>query len=178
MNEDEIFKLAKAIVDSTPPFYGQPEFWISAFIGIVGIGFSVKAYMEAKAAKIAANQAGKTVKIQSIIIELTEIPQRLDKLNYELTFSEARDLLSEISRRTRRLIAPFQESAGLSDVCNALKFALDDAKLALEGVRPQNTESESQPNAVYFAMEGHFSNISGVVAEIMGLFEKRTIEVD
>lgn len=177
MNEEEIAKLVE-VLNSSNPFYGQFEFWIATLIGAASVFFSVKAFNEAKAAKTAAFEAGKTVKIQTITIELTEIAQRLDKLDFGLSFSEARDLLNEVSRRLRRLIAPFQDTEYLSEPCLSLKSALDEAKEALEEVRPQDPETDLPPNTIYFATQGHFSNISSLVAEIMGLFEKRTIEVN
>lgn len=177
MTEEELVKIA-AMINSSNPFYTQIEFWIFMVVGVAGVVFSVMAYHEARAAKKAAFEAGKTVKIQTITIELTEIAQRLDKLDFDLKFSESRDLLNEISRRLRRLIAPFQDNEDLSACCQNLKNALDDAKHALEEVRPQALEDESPPNTIYFATQGHFSNISSLVAEIMGLFEKRTIEVN
>lgn len=175
MTHDEYMKLLDA---ATSPFYLSLSFWIGTLLGVAGLYFSIAAYREAKAAKIAASEAGKTVKIQTITIELSEIAQRLDKLDFELSFSDARDLLNEISRRLRRLIAPFQSNSDLSGPCESLKQALDAAKKALEEVRPNEGEIvASAPNAVYFATQSHFSNISSLVAEIMGLFEKRNIEV-
>lgn len=177
MTEEELLNIVE-MVSSSKPFYIQTEFWISTILSIAGVLFSIMAYREARAAKKAAFEAGKTVKIQTITIELTEIAQRLDKLDFELSFSESRDLLNEISRRLRRLIAPFQDNTDLANSCKNLKTALDDAKQALEEVRPQDAEDELPPNTIYFATQGHFSNISSLVAEIMGLFEKRTIEVN
>lgn len=175
MTEEEIVKIASQHV---APFYNSASFWIGTVIGIASVYFSIKAFSEAREAKKAAFEAGKTVKIQTITIELTEIAQRLDKLDFGLSFSEARDLLNEVSRKLRRLIAPFQSNEDLVDACFSLKMALDDAKKALEDVRPQTEEGmDAPPNSVYFATQGHFSNISGFVTEIMGLFEKRTIEV-
>lgn len=177
MTQEELIKIVD-MINSSSPFYIQIEFWIFLIVGVAGVIFSIMAYCEARAAKRAAFEAGKTVKIQTITIELTEIAQRLDKLDFELNFSESRDLLNEISRRLRRLIAPFQDNEDLSTSCQNLKAALDDAKQALEEVRPQDAEDELPPNTIYFATQGHFSNISSLVAEIMGLFEKRTIEIN
>lgn len=175
MTEEEISKLAEAV---SPAFYTAPEFWIGVIIGLASVVFSVLAFIEAREAKKAASEAGKTVKIQTITIELTEIAQRLDKLDFELSFSEARDLLNEVGRRLRRLIAPFQANEDMSDACDNLKEALEEAKKALEEVRPQSQDADLPENSVYFATQGHFANVSSLVAEIMGLFEKRTIEVN
>lgn len=175
MSEEEIAKLASQLQE---PFYQSMSFWISTVLALIGMGLSYLAFIEAKAAKKAASDAGKTVKIQTITIELTEISQRLDKLDFNLTFSEARDLLNEVSRRLHRLISPFQTMEGMPDVWPKLKNALDEAKGALEEVHPKTASIQDIPqNAVYFATQGHFSKVSCLVAEIMGLFEKRTIEV-
>ncbi|MHA7811419.1 MAG: hypothetical protein ACX933_16520 [Marinobacter adhaerens] len=176
MGESEITAIVEGLANYQP-FYKSIEFWISIAVGFASLVFSFLAFREAKAAKSAAYEAGRTVKIQTITIELTEIAQKLDKLDFELEFSEARDLLNEVSRRLRRLIAPFQDQDDLSEVCTLLKSALDEAKYALEEVRPGGEDNHIADNGVYFATQGHFSNINNIVAEILGLFEKRTIEV-
>lgn len=179
MSKEEINEIVGALLSSAEPFYSQIEFWIATVIGLASVVFSYIAFTAAKEAKTAATEAGKTVKIQTITIELTEIAQRLDKLDAELSFAEARDLLNEISRRLRRLIAPFQDKDDLSTACSNLKGALSEAKSSLDSVRPkEDTELDDLPvSTIYFAIQSHFSNISDFVAEIMGLFEKRTIEV-
>ena len=176
MNPDEIKTLVDGLSSAAPPFYQTLEFYISNIIGVAGVIFSILAFIEAKKAKLAAAQAGTTVKIQTITIELTEIAQRLDKLDYNLDFTTARDLLNEVNRRLRRLIAPFQENTQFQGPSQALKSALDDAKKALDEVRPTTMEAPTAENIVYFGMQGHFSSISAHVAEMMGLFEAQNIE--
>lgn len=152
------------------------SFWISNLVGVLGLVFSILAFVEAKHAKLAAKDAGRIVKIQTITIELTEIAQRLDKLDFDLGFSTARDLLNEVNRRLRRLVAPFQSHPKYAESCLALKKSLDEAKFALDEVRPSGAESDHAPNTIYYGMQGHFATISAGVAEIMGLFEAETIE--
>ena len=160
----------------TGRFYQSAEFWIASVIGLAGLIFSAFAFWEARKAKKAAWEAGKTVKIQTITIELTEIAQRLDRLDFGLGFADARDSLNEFSRRLRRLIAPFASEDNFRDVAKRLILALDAGKQALEEIRPLDNKIEKLPsNAVYFAVQGHFMNINNAVAELMGLFEKRTI---
>jgi hypothetical protein len=170
---DEIKELADQLA---VPFYRDWAFWIGNLIGVLGLWFSIKAFIEAKGARRAAIEAGRTVKIQTITIELIEIAQRLDKLDPDLEFTAARDLLNEVNRRIRRLIAPFQAIDKYVAPCLSLKKALDVAKEALEGVRPSTTEGDLAPNSIYYGMQGHFASISGLVAEILGLFEAATIE--
>jgi hypothetical protein len=152
------------------------KFFIGTIIGLFGLHFSIKAFREAKQAKLAAKDAGRIVKIQTITIELTEIAQRLDKLDFGLEFPTARDLLNEVNRRLRRLIAPFQANEKYATSCLTLKKSLDDAKDALGEIRPSDPEGHGAPNAIYYGMQGHFATISSGVAEILGLFEAETIE--
>ena len=186
---DEAIKLSEEVLTKfteqvLTPFYFEPSFIIGTIIGLTSVIVAFMAFYEARGAKQAASEAGKTVKIQTITIDLTEIAQRLDTLDFNLGFSEARDLLNEVSRKLRRLIAPFQSNDDMSEACDNLKTALNDAKEALENVRPPSDIDKTDEsdinitaNSIYFATQGHFANISDLVAEIMGLFEKRNIEV-
>lgn len=174
MTEEQLAQIHAAILK---PFYWLPEFWIGLFVGLVSVVFSYKAYREAMAAKKAAREAGQSVKIQTVTIELSEITQKLERLQLGWSFGEARDLLTEVSRRLHRQIAPLGNLNEIKTPWENLKVGLAGAREALEGVRPQGgNESSISPSAVYFAMQTHFSNISDMVAEIMGLCEKRTIE--
>jgi hypothetical protein len=167
-----------------PPFYQTLDFWILFVLAVIGTLYSIRAFTEAghakdaaSAAKDAAAAAGRSVKIQTVTIELTEILQRLDKLDAEITFPQARDLLSEVSRRLRRLIGPFSDVPEIAPHYEQLKDALRQAKEALEGVRPTSLETAKEtPNAVYYALQGHFATISEVVAEISGALERQTMD--
>jgi hypothetical protein len=176
MNEE---LLKQMLTEAIPPFYTTGDFWINVVLGVAGIVFSVLAFKEAAKAKEAAAAAGRSVKIQTVTIELTEILQRLDKLDAEIDFPDARDLLNEVSRRLRRLVGPFSDVSDISEHYTQLKAALKQAKEALEAVRPSSVTVEEQtPNAVYYALQGHFGTISEYVAEISGALEKKTITTE
>ena len=143
------------------PFYKSIEFWISISVGLISMTAAIFAFIEAKDAKRAALDAGRTVKIQTITIELTEILQRLDKLEPAISYSDARDLLNEIARRLRRLASPFKSEQDLKDIITKLFTSLEHGKKALNSVKPDNLETEEQNqdiNSVYYATEAHFSS--------------------
>ena len=172
----QIDKMLSSIVHCIEvPFWQKPEFWIFLVISVMGVVFSLLAFIEAKKAKRAATEAGRTVKIQTITIDLTEVSQKLDKLRIEIPYNEARDLLTEISRRLRRIISPFQGESDLKETLSALKTALGTAKESLNAVRPIDPSHEEAPNAVYYAIESDFATINNCVADLLGLFEKKTI---
>lgn len=102
----------------------------------------------------------------------------MERLEPEIRFNEARDLLSEVSRRLRRAISPFANDDKLGSAIAAAKEALLGAQKSLNGVRPTGTSREAEvPYAIYYAVENDFANINGCVADLLGLFEKQTFDV-
>lgn len=175
MTEKEIIELLR---NSEIPFWETWDFWIFIVLAIGSLIASITAFKEARKAKEAAHEAGKTVKIQTITIELSEIIQRLDKLDIEIEFSTARDLLNETNRRVRRLIAPFKEDENYKSIATTITDTLTSAKNNLLQVRPIDQEEQVVTNSVYYAIESDFSELSGQLAELMGKFEERTINND
>lgn len=166
------------------PFWKSLDFYLSCIgilVGVAGLFFSIRAFQEAQKAKDeaekaknAAKEAGKTVRAQTVAIELGEISQKLDKLQPNIRYADARELLIDVTRRIRRAISPFSEDVELKGTIDTLKNALDKAKESLEGVRPANNEREIEaPNAVYIGVEADFSAINNQVADLLGLFEKK-----
>jgi len=155
------------------------DFLVTVLIGIAGLIFSIKAFHEARSAKRAALAAGRGVKLQTIVIELTEITQELDGIYQELEYSDARELLTDASRRIRRQLAPIQNDSDVVNVIADLFTMLDNARVGLTQVRPSPASAVITPapaGSVFNAMDGHFSGISAKLAELTGLLEKRTIE--
>ncbi|KAB0665683.1 hypothetical protein F6V25_08150 [Oryzomonas japonica] len=170
--------LLKSIISGiNVPFWVKGDFWIFLVIGVFGLLFSVMAFIEARRAKQAATEAARNVRIQTITIDLTELSQRLDKLSPDIKFTEARDMMAEMSRRIRRLTSPFKSDNGLSEPVNLLWEALSNAKQSLKAVKPANIELESEtPLAVYNAIESDISDINDRIADVLGLLERRTID--
>lgn len=163
------------------PYYERADFWISTALGAGGIFFSILAFFEARNASVAARAAGKTVKIQTIVIELSEISQRLDGIDLNLDYGYARELLQDAARRLRRQLAAIQDDEDVHNVVVELFQLLDAAKSALATVRPASTGSTnaappSPLASVFYAMESHFGAVNAKLAELTGLLEKRTID--
>ncbi len=116
------------------------------------------------------------MKIQSDAIILKEISQDLDKLVPRIKFGTARKLLTEITRRLKRIIAPLRTDPALVKVIQPLEGALDLAKEALQSVKPTGpSEERNAPNAVYNAIEAPFSAIDDLVAQLCGLLDKKAM---
>ena len=179
----ELQSILDKLKELHPPFWKDLGYLITLFIGIAGLVYSYKAFKEAgkafreaRSAKEAATAAGRTVKIQTVTIELTEVTQMLDRVEPGMLFSEARDLLAEVQRRVRRHVAPFAEHPRLSNAIETTLQALETAHKSLKGARPADAAKEVEaPNAVYNAIEDDFATINNCVAGLMGLFEKVTL---
>jgi hypothetical protein len=172
------------------PFWRHGEFWIFLLLSLIGLGISTAglvyailafkeaelAKLEAEKAKQAATEAGRTVKAQTVAIDLGEISQKLERLQPDIRFSEARELLNEVSRKIRRAISPFAEDPALKSTIGTLRQALDGAQSSLKGVRPNPGNENEVPGAVYNGIEADFATISNLVADLLGLFEKQTFD--
>lgn len=172
MDPDSLNIIFESVTQS--PFR-KLEFYIATFIGLLGLIASYNAYRQAKLAKELAQDAGKTVKIQTIIIELTEIIQKLDRLEVDLSYTEARDLYNETNRKVRRLIGPIDDDE-YKEKISEVESSLENIKESLEAVRPYKNAEEEAIDAVYHSVESPFSELSGNLAGLIGKFEKRTLD--
>ncbi|MGH9718356.1 MAG: hypothetical protein ACRD4R_16735 [Candidatus Acidiferrales bacterium] len=161
------------------------DFWITAAgaaLSGFGLRYSIKAFNEAKEAKMeaekatkAAKEAGKIVRVQTVSMELADIAQKLGHLQPNTSFANARELLGDAYRRLLRAVAPFAEEPQLRDSIATVKQTLEAAQHSLESVRPATPANEEEaPNAVYNGVEATFARISYSIAELSGLFEKQT----
>jgi hypothetical protein len=166
------------------PFWKHLDFWIVLVIGCAGAFVSFlawkqaeKATEEAKEAKVAATEAGRTVKLQTMSIELTEVAQKLDRVQPGIKFNSAKDLFNETSRRLRRVMAPFAKHAELSTTIETVRDALQSTQASLKQVRPTDPAKESEaPDAVYYGIEDNFATINNCVADLLGLVEKESYD--
>lgn len=175
--------LDQLVAALSTPFHADPGFWIGLVVGVVGIvvsavglWFSLRAFREAREAKLAAREAGRTVKRQTIVVELTEVTQRLDQIERDIDFLTARQRLNDASRRVHRLLAAYRDHEGYTQACTELFNALTHARQQLETAYPEQPGSKPEGTPVYFAVESGFASVSDRIATIIGLFENQSIE--
>jgi hypothetical protein len=172
---DSVLRTAQA------PFYNRADFWeflISLVVGLIVGGLSIyyayNAYVEAGEAKKAAREAGKTVKYQTVAIELVELQQKLESPGFDIRFEVARDRLSETTKRLHRILSPFEDDPQLKDKIATLWALLSTTKGSLNAVLPDDLNKIEAPQATYRAIEGHFAAICDSVGGLVGLFEQKT----
>lgn len=166
------------------PFYYKGDFWISLVLALLGLAVSFMAYRQAEEAKDeaikakdAATEAGRTIKLQTMTVELAEVAQKLDRVQPGMKFNVAKDLFNETSRRLRRVMAPFAENERLQEAIEAVRAALDETQISLKQVRPTDPAKEGEaPDAVYYAIEDNFATINNCVADLIGLVERESYD--
>jgi hypothetical protein len=176
------------------PFWKHLEFWIPTVLGAASVVLSwlawrqaedatkqaEKATQEAERAKQAAIEAGKTVKLQTVCIELSEIAEALGGVRPGIKFREAKELFNDTSGHLLRMMAPFTEQPGLREAIAAVKTAIQEGQTSLRQVVPTDpnpTKEDEAPNAVYNAVEDKFATIKFAVSELTGLMEAETINI-
>ncbi|WP_080055662.1 hypothetical protein [Spirosoma aerolatum] len=173
---EEILKLIKDIsLVVAEPFYRKPDFLISTAFSGLGLWLTWLAYKEAERAKEAAEQAAKSVKSQAIAMELQELVQKHDKFEVNIRYTTCRDILAEYNRKIRRLISPYRNEQDLQTIIQQVEQMLDAIRAILDDVRPYSDETDGVSNAVYNAVEGPFAVLNGQIGELIGTFERRTV---
>lgn len=176
MQPDIQFQLTQLAKSLPPPFWKDPGFIFALAVGIAGLVFSILSWIAAKEAKKAATAAGRTVKLQTVAIELSEIGQRLDRVQPGIRFSEARDLLADTSRRLHRATSPFKQEPTLEPYVKAVIEQIDGALTSLKEVRPQEGKELEAPDSVYYGIEAECSSLNASVADLIGLLEKQAFD--
>jgi hypothetical protein len=155
------------------PFWNHPDFWINAVLGAGGLVFAVLAFYAAKGAKTAAKEAGQTITMQTVAIELMAISQRLNNLDPSMQFREARTLLDEVSGKLHRLTAPYQSQDDLAPTIADIHESLTTTKTSLNAVRPSPGTTQP-PGATYYAIEADLATLNGVVNDLLGQLETKS----
>jgi hypothetical protein len=170
------------VLQAQPDFWTTGDFWIFLVLGLGGVLLSaigaVQAYrakLEATKAKNEATRAGQSVRVQTITIELSEMCQRLEKLDANIDYLAVRDIHSEVNRKLRRLIAQVDAGIISDERRKVMEGNLNDIKEALAEVRPLG-DAPVIPGAVYFAVEGHFTSLIGNISSMIGQLEGSTVK--
>jgi len=159
------------------PFWTHGGFWIELPIGLAGLVFSILAFVEAKRAAIAATEAAKAVKLQSMSGELIEISQELQGFKPGITFDAAKAIYGEVLFKLQRVMAPFEKDSGLHSQIEAVVAALETAHEALNRVLPADPSKENvAPDSVYYGVEDQFSMLNGHIGRLLGLVEQQSVE--
>jgi hypothetical protein len=154
------------------PFWQRHDFQISAAIGLLGLLFSFLAFIQAKKAKKAATFAGRTVKMSSVAGDLAEISIRLGKLDPEITFFQAHDLINEVSGKIHYVVAIFANDTDLEAPIKNVLTSLTAAYTSLNGVVTEpGAEQQLAPRAIYYAIRSDLFTLGGFVAELRGRME-------
>ena len=155
-------------------FYYNIDFYISILIGLLGLWFSIRSFKEARKAKEAANNASRSVKRQSFIIEILELSRKCNIQN-DIDYAEVSKRYTDISSKISFISAYYNDDNSNTDV----KLIIREIQGTLEKIRSILNDSNpimlpqqaNIPNQMYFSIEPHFSIIAGHLGSLNGLLE-------
>jgi hypothetical protein len=158
-------------------FWTHGDFWIELIVGLLGLWFSIQAFVQASRAAEAATEAAKAVKLQSMSGELIEVSQKIQGFKPGISFDSAKAIYSEVLFKLQRVMAPFENENRLREQIEAVNTALEAAHEALNQVVPANpNKQDAAPDSVYFGVEDKFSTLNGHVGRLLGLVEQESVE--
>lgn len=170
--------IEEVIKNNSPSFFiNHIDFYISIIIGLAGIFFSIRSFIEAKRAKEAAARAAQSVKRQSMVIEVLEI-SRICILEQNMGYVEASNNFNQITSRIKYISGFYKD-----DPSNDLKQVLSDIESGLDKIRATLNDSNpvlmpqqtNIPNQIYYSIEPLFSSVVGNLGILKGLLENKLI---
>ena len=145
-------------------------------LSLIGIGVSYFAWKAAKSASEAALDAKKTIHIQSIIIELSEINSKLDNLEQNISFDKAREYIIQLNRKIARSTSLISSDLKMSSNVDSINSTLTLLQTSLDSVRPIG-KAVIPSTSIYHALESNLRTLSIDIAKLIGLLENETITV-
>lgn len=160
------------------PFYLLPEFYIASLIGIMGIVFSLKSFIEARKAKLAAYKAAQSVKRQSIVIEVLEI-SKICIIEPNMSYEEASNNFNQIISRIKYISGFYNDdsSEDLKQILKEIENNLEKIRTTLNDSNPFLMPQQLNiPNQIYYSIEPLFSTVLGNLGILKGILEKKLIK--
>ncbi|TGM82406.1 hypothetical protein EHR01_06395 [Leptospira mtsangambouensis] len=147
---------------------------LGIIVSVIGSLFSWSAYK-------AANKAGHIVKVQDILIEVTELTEKCH-LKSNVSFEQASELLHTLSSKNHRVITIFTELISKSDnnLISELNSAFENARGKLDTLNPVinpgllTTQPQITDQLIYYTMEAEFSKIGQKLNKLKAVLEKNT----
>lgn len=176
--EDIITKIYQDLANLNLPYWKRIDFWITILLSTFSLIASIAAFLQARLAKKAAKHFGKSVKINSVISELSELNQRLDNLDEKISYALARTLITEISRKIIRHTTPFEEDPQYLESIKTIRINLNELVNQLQNVSPIGGQFNNMAiqGQIFTAIEGPLANLSNNLAVFTGLLEKEQLE--
>jgi hypothetical protein len=157
------------------------DFYFFLFLTLIGIGFSIASFVEAKRAKIAAQEAGKIVKIQDILLEISEITN-MAFIDINDNYQRASDRIKTFSGKINYIIAILKnevyiDTAELSDIMETLK-AIRNKLNQLNPIIAATISGGAENNIsglIYYSLESDLVNLNAQMNKLAGELHRNII---
>lgn len=159
------------------------DIYLSLFLSVIGIVYSILSFREAKAAKKAAEKAGIIVKTQETFIELERI-SRICEFWEDIKYSEATGKLNEIGCRIHEICGMYKWDSNIQVDIQTILGYYEGAKMAVESANPSNPESvinddsldeKYKQNFIFNQTAPHLSQLINSLYTLKGVLSSRLI---
>lgn len=171
MNQQD---LLTAINELSLPFYKDVGFWITAILGVAGMGFSIGAYREARKAKKEAGKAADAVRRQAAVLDIAEIT-RACQIDETISYPEAARVINEITAKVKVIVGMYKVrlSENHQALLQQVEAVLLNTRSALDRVNPlsEGEMKNSHDNMVYYTIEPQIASMVATLNELKGTLD-------
>jgi len=177
MNEEQLKDLIEVLENS--PYWETGDFYIFLALGIGSLYFAIRAFTEAKKATVAAGEAGKAVRTQSDVYDISDIA-KLCILDEGITYVEASNKLNEIIGKIGGIKGLYKEDLKeQNSLIENIENCVTEIRTSLNTINPQleaYKNPEEDDNITYYTIEGHFGDLTKYINELKGFLESKLIK--
>lgn len=170
----EIQELTSAIDELCHPFYKDWGFWISSILAVLGMAFSIGAYVEARNAKREAGKAADAVRRQAAVLDISEIT-RMCQIDEDISYPDAAIRINEITAKVKVIIGIYKARLTISHqaLLQQVEGAILNTRSALDRVNPlsEGELKSSHDNMVYYTIEPHIASMVSTLNELKGTLD-------
>lgn len=173
------------ILQAKTYFYQTPDFWIFFVIGGAGLLFSILSWLQAKAAKKAAQNAGRIVKIQDILLDIPEITNLCQQVDIKVDYNAASIQLTTIMGKIAKVIAIFNGDPNLSSnqqpIIQPIQGTIKEIQDILKSLNPVYFSEDDRPKRdiegyVYLSIAPYTTILVTQLNSLMGILNSHMIQ--
>lgn len=147
------------------------EFVTSTVIGLLGLFFSILAFISARKARDAAISAARKVAGYSISVELAEVITSLSRLDAQSDYAVFRQVLLENQRRAVRSLSQLGSGEKLGVASAALLEAFEVATEKLRESQPVGKPGRGPAGVIFNTLEPFIQAIMLAVARVQSVLD-------
>lgn len=166
-------------------FHPKTDFWVFLIIGGLGLLFSIGSFVQARAAKTAAQNAGRIVKIQDILLDIPEITNLCQQVDIKVDYNAANLQMTYILGKISKVLAIFNGDSNLNSnqqlLTQQIEGTINKIQEILKSLNPVYFSEEDKPKTdiegyVYLSMAPYTTILVTQLNSLMGILNSHMIQ--